>query len=182
MSVSADLASGRQELPRRVFAPLSGSGLSVCDYIFPDESAADVAERFKEMLGCDLSEGDVDTGTEAQSNLTYFMCFSVLVVRRLGTEDNFTGSLWYLFMVLVYTQHSSPLWQIRSEINRHHYVNFCHIYFLPSLEDSSNLIFKSLFITRPFDRISRNLMQLAVRIILSRSSLKVPKVCPLIHV
>lgn len=73
MSVSADLASGQQELPRRVFAPLSGSGLSVCDYIFPDESAADVAERFKEMLGCDLSEGDVDTGTEAQSNFTYFI-------------------------------------------------------------------------------------------------------------
>lgn len=76
MSEAADLACGQPDLPRRVFAPLSGSGLSVCDYIFPDESTADVAERFKEMLGCDLSEGDVDTSMEAQT------CFSVL-----GVED-----------------------------------------------------------------------------------------------
>ncbi|XP_060800273.1 protein odr-4 homolog isoform X3 [Neoarius graeffei] len=61
-----DLASGQQDLPRRVFAPLSSSGLSVCDYIFPDENTADVAERFKEMLGCDLAEGDVDASMEAQ--------------------------------------------------------------------------------------------------------------------
>lgn len=67
MSVSADLVSGQQDLPRRVFAPLSGSGLSICDYIFPDENTADVAERFKEMLGCDLAEGDVDINMEAQS-------------------------------------------------------------------------------------------------------------------
>lgn len=73
MSVSADLTSGQQDLPRRVFAPLSDSGLSVCDYIFPDENTADVAERFKEMLGCDLSEEDVDTGMEAQCKVTYFI-------------------------------------------------------------------------------------------------------------
>lgn len=78
-SVPADLASGQQDLPRRVFAPLSGSGLSVCDYIFPDESPADVAERFKEMLGCDLSEGDVDTNMEAQSNVTYFIMMHEIV-------------------------------------------------------------------------------------------------------
>lgn len=56
-----------------MFALLSDSGLSVCDYIFPNESAADVAERFKEMLGCEVSEGDVDTSTEAQSNFLYFL-------------------------------------------------------------------------------------------------------------
>ncbi|XP_053095935.1 protein odr-4 homolog isoform X3 [Pangasianodon hypophthalmus] len=76
MNEAADLASGEQVLPRRVFAPISGSGLSVCDYIFPDESTADVAERFKEMLGCDLPEEDVDTSMEAQT------CYSVS-----GVED-----------------------------------------------------------------------------------------------
>lgn len=84
MSVSADLASGQQDLPRRVFAPLSGSGLSVCDYIFPDENTADVAERFKEMLGCDLPEGDIDISMEAQSKITHFIImqevFCLLVV------------------------------------------------------------------------------------------------------
>lgn len=77
--ISADLACGQPDLPRRVFAPLSGSGLSVCDYIFPDESTADVAERFKEMLGCDLSEGDVDTSMEAQSNVTYIIIVQEVV-------------------------------------------------------------------------------------------------------
>lgn len=72
MSVWADLGSGHQHLPRRVFAPLADSGLSVCDYIFPEENTADVAERLKEMLGCELSEGDVDTSMEAQSNFIYF--------------------------------------------------------------------------------------------------------------
>ncbi|XP_062873074.1 protein odr-4 homolog isoform X2 [Trichomycterus rosablanca] len=62
------LGSGQQDLPRRVFAPLSGPGLSVCDYVFPDEGAADVAERLKEMLGCDFSEGDVDMSVEAQTS------------------------------------------------------------------------------------------------------------------
>ncbi|KAK2831626.1 hypothetical protein Q7C36_016712 [Tachysurus vachellii] len=73
---NGDLASGQQDLPRRVFAPLSSSGLSVCDYIFPDENTADVAERFKEMLGCDLPEGDVDISMEAQTRCSV-----------LGVED-----------------------------------------------------------------------------------------------
>ncbi|XP_046718256.1 protein odr-4 homolog isoform X3 [Silurus meridionalis] len=71
-----DLACGQQDLPRRVFAPIFGSGLSVCDYIFPDESTADVAERFKEMLGFDVSEREMDIGVEAPT------CCSVL-----GVED-----------------------------------------------------------------------------------------------
>ncbi|KAM9469476.1 protein odr-4 homolog isoform 1-T1 [Clarias gariepinus] len=86
MNERADLASGQQDLPRRVFAPLSGSGLSVCDYIFPDESPADVAERFKEMLGCDLSEGDVDTNMEAQT------CCSILEAKD-GCDDEASRSL-----------------------------------------------------------------------------------------
>uniref|UniRef100_A0A9J8AKV4 Protein odr-4 homolog n=1 Tax=Cyprinus carpio carpio TaxID=630221 RepID=A0A9J8AKV4_CYPCA len=58
------LCSGQQALPRRVFAPMPISGLSVCDYMFPDESTADVAERLKEMLDCETPEEDIDTSLE----------------------------------------------------------------------------------------------------------------------
>ncbi|KAK3560916.1 hypothetical protein QTP86_022908 [Hemibagrus guttatus] len=94
MNEGADLVSGQQDLPRRVFAPLSVSGLNVCDYIFPDESTADVAERFKEMLGCDLAEGDVDVNMEAQT------CCSVL-----GVEDGCSEETTYT----VHTQSSREL-------------------------------------------------------------------------
>lgn len=57
--------SEQQDLPRRVFAPLFGSGLTVCDYMFPDETPADVAERFKELLDWDSAEGDIDANVEA---------------------------------------------------------------------------------------------------------------------
>ncbi|XP_026883773.2 protein odr-4 homolog isoform X2 [Electrophorus electricus] len=58
-------ASGQQDLPRRVFAPLPGSGLSVCDYVFPDETPTDVAERLKEILEWDSSVEDIDMRVEA---------------------------------------------------------------------------------------------------------------------
>ncbi|KAI4883044.1 hypothetical protein NFI96_031490, partial [Prochilodus magdalenae] len=58
-------ASEQQGLPRRVFAPLPGSGLKVCDYMFPDESATDVADRLKEMLDWEPAEEDIDTSVEA---------------------------------------------------------------------------------------------------------------------
>ncbi|XP_030631176.1 protein odr-4 homolog [Chanos chanos] len=57
-------ASGQQSLPHRVFAPLPGTGLCVCDYMFPDETTADVAERFKEMLDRDTAEEEIDTSLE----------------------------------------------------------------------------------------------------------------------
>ncbi|XP_051554145.1 protein odr-4 homolog isoform X2 [Myxocyprinus asiaticus] len=53
-----------QALPRRVFSPVPGSGLSVCDYMFPDESTADVAERLKEMLDWEPLEEDIDNSLE----------------------------------------------------------------------------------------------------------------------
>ncbi|XP_058608046.1 protein odr-4 homolog isoform X1 [Onychostoma macrolepis] len=59
------LCSGQQALPRRVFAPMPISGLSVCDYMFPDESTADVAERLKEMLDCETPEEGIDTSLES---------------------------------------------------------------------------------------------------------------------
>lgn len=59
------LCSGHQALPRRVFAPMPISGLSVCDYMFPDESTADVAERLKEMLDYETPEEGIDTSLES---------------------------------------------------------------------------------------------------------------------
>ncbi|XP_072547067.1 protein odr-4 homolog isoform X2 [Salminus brasiliensis] len=77
-----DLDSEQQDLPRRVFAPLSGSGLTLCDYMFPDETPADVAERLKEMLDWDSAEGDIDTSVEAQA------CRSTSVLEREeGCDD-----------------------------------------------------------------------------------------------
>uniref|UniRef100_A0A4W4GQG8 Protein odr-4 homolog n=1 Tax=Electrophorus electricus TaxID=8005 RepID=A0A4W4GQG8_ELEEL len=63
-------ASGQQDLPRRVFAPLPGSGLSVCDYVFPDETPTDVAERLKEILEWDSSVEDIDMRVEGRILLT----------------------------------------------------------------------------------------------------------------
>ncbi|XP_052470916.1 protein odr-4 homolog [Carassius gibelio] len=63
------LCSGQQALPRRVFAPISG--LSVCDYMFPDESTADVAERLKEMMDCDAPEEDIDASLEGKQLFYY---------------------------------------------------------------------------------------------------------------
>ncbi|KTG01845.1 hypothetical protein cypCar_00012663, partial [Cyprinus carpio] len=63
-AAQVSLCSGQQALPRRVFAPMPISGLSVCDYMFPDESTADVAERLKEMLDCETPEEDIDTSLE----------------------------------------------------------------------------------------------------------------------
>ncbi|XP_050990486.1 protein odr-4 homolog [Labeo rohita] len=64
------LCSGQQALPRRVFAPMPIAGLSVCDYMFPDESTADVAERLKEMLDCETPEEDIDTSLESNQWIT----------------------------------------------------------------------------------------------------------------
>lgn len=55
----------RQPLPLRVFAPVPSTAICVCDYMFPDESTADVSERFKEMLDCDIPEDSIDTSQEA---------------------------------------------------------------------------------------------------------------------
>ncbi|XP_026054586.1 protein odr-4 homolog [Carassius auratus] len=63
------LCSGQQALPRRVFAPISG--LSVCDYMFPDESTADVAERLKEMMDCKAPEEDIDASLEGKQLFYY---------------------------------------------------------------------------------------------------------------
>uniref|UniRef100_A0A3B3T929 Protein odr-4 homolog n=1 Tax=Paramormyrops kingsleyae TaxID=1676925 RepID=A0A3B3T929_9TELE len=56
--------ASQQPLPQRVFAPLPGTSLSLCDYMFPDEGAAEVGERFKEMLDFDIPEEQIDMTQE----------------------------------------------------------------------------------------------------------------------
>ncbi|XP_048845950.1 protein odr-4 homolog [Brienomyrus brachyistius] len=56
--------ASQQPLPQRVFAPLPGTSLSVCDYMFPDEDAAEVRERLKETLDFDIPEEQIDMTQE----------------------------------------------------------------------------------------------------------------------
>lgn len=66
------------------------AGLSVCDYMFPDESTADVAERLKEMLDCETPEEDIDTSLESNqcmfktvgfsNSLTLFECLMLWLI------------------------------------------------------------------------------------------------------
>lgn len=56
------------ETPARVFTSLSSgtvsSSVKLCDYLFQDESALEAVERFKELLGVDVKEGDIDMTVE----------------------------------------------------------------------------------------------------------------------
>lgn len=54
-----------------MFVPAPCSALSLCDYMFPDESTADVAERLKEMLDWDTPEGDIDISLEANHSKSH---------------------------------------------------------------------------------------------------------------
>ncbi|XP_018609016.1 protein odr-4 homolog isoform X1 [Scleropages formosus] len=54
----------KQPLPQRVFASVPGAGFCVCDYMFPDEGTAEVKERLKETLDCDIPEEEVDLTQE----------------------------------------------------------------------------------------------------------------------
>ncbi|XP_048117028.1 protein odr-4 homolog [Alosa alosa] len=57
-------AEGQQCLPLRVFAPVPEAGFCVCDYMFPDESVAEVAEHLQEMLDCSVTEESICSGLE----------------------------------------------------------------------------------------------------------------------
>uniref|UniRef100_T1J7P0 Protein odr-4 homolog n=1 Tax=Strigamia maritima TaxID=126957 RepID=T1J7P0_STRMM len=48
------------EPPRRVFANLPGSDITVSDYLFPGEKARDSLAAYKELLGLDLTEDQVE--------------------------------------------------------------------------------------------------------------------------
>uniref|UniRef100_H3B7Q8 Protein odr-4 homolog n=1 Tax=Latimeria chalumnae TaxID=7897 RepID=H3B7Q8_LATCH len=55
-------------LPQRVFVSLHGSHVTVCDYLFGDEAAADLQERFREMFDCDLPEEQIIMTKEARAD------------------------------------------------------------------------------------------------------------------
>lgn len=52
------------ELPKRVFAPLGDRGLTLCDYIFHGDAACDSLEALQELLGLDVTAGDIELDTE----------------------------------------------------------------------------------------------------------------------
>ncbi|XP_028857385.1 protein odr-4 homolog isoform X2 [Denticeps clupeoides] len=56
--------TGVQPLPHRVFVALPASDFRLCDYVFPDESIADVAERLHEMLDSRVTEESIDSSLE----------------------------------------------------------------------------------------------------------------------
>ncbi|XP_062990941.1 protein odr-4 homolog [Elgaria multicarinata webbii] len=51
-------------LPCRVFAPISGSSVLLCDYKFGDETAGEIRERFLEMLDQAVQTEDLHTAEE----------------------------------------------------------------------------------------------------------------------
>ncbi|MBN3321588.1 ODR4 protein, partial [Atractosteus spatula] len=64
-STSKVISRDRHDLPRRVYAQVPGCSVCMCDYMFPDEAVADLQERFREILDCDIDEEQIDVTQEA---------------------------------------------------------------------------------------------------------------------
>ncbi|KAM8929958.1 protein odr-4 homolog [Pelodytes ibericus] len=54
-------------LPRRVFVPIHGSSVMLCDYVFGDEAAEDLLNRFIEILDQDVRFDAIDFAEEKNS-------------------------------------------------------------------------------------------------------------------
>ncbi|XP_058887715.1 protein odr-4 homolog isoform X6 [Acipenser ruthenus] len=54
-------------LPKRVFVPLAGTGVMICDYMFKDEAPKDIQFRIKELLDLDVKEDQLDMLLEIDS-------------------------------------------------------------------------------------------------------------------
>lgn len=52
------------ELPHRVFVPLPGSAIRLCDYKFGDESAEEIRDHFSEMLDHEIQVEDLEIAEE----------------------------------------------------------------------------------------------------------------------
>jgi len=53
------------ETPLRVFTSLpDNTSVEFCDYLFPDEDVTDSASRFRELVGIDIDDEDVETNLE----------------------------------------------------------------------------------------------------------------------
>lgn len=58
------------ELPRRVFVPLPGSTVMLCDYKFGDESAEEIRDHFSEMLDHKIQIEDLEIAEEISTACT----------------------------------------------------------------------------------------------------------------
>ena len=50
--------------PRRIFTKLPGTHISICDYVFKDETAQDSIDRLQELFSLGLSEEDLELRVE----------------------------------------------------------------------------------------------------------------------
>uniref|UniRef100_A0A6J0DGU7 Protein odr-4 homolog n=1 Tax=Peromyscus maniculatus bairdii TaxID=230844 RepID=A0A6J0DGU7_PERMB len=55
------------ELPQRVFVPLPGSAVMLCDYKFGDESAEEIRDHFSEMLDREIQIEDLEIAEEVNT-------------------------------------------------------------------------------------------------------------------
>lgn len=55
------------ELPQRVFVPLPGSTVMLCDYKFGDESAEEIRDHFSEMLDHEIQIEDLEIAEEVNT-------------------------------------------------------------------------------------------------------------------
>jgi len=53
------------ETPLRVFTALpQNTSVEFCDYLFPDETLVDSANRFRDLVGIEVDEGSIDESAE----------------------------------------------------------------------------------------------------------------------
>ena len=55
------------ELPQRVFVPLPGSTVMLCDYKFGDESPEEIRDHFSEMLDHEIQIEDLEIAEEVNT-------------------------------------------------------------------------------------------------------------------
>lgn len=65
-------------LPHRVFAPIPGSAVMLCDYKFGDESAEEIRDHFIEMLDHRIQMEDLEIAEEINTG-NYVMLFKNLI-------------------------------------------------------------------------------------------------------
>ncbi|KAK2496253.1 hypothetical protein MC885_012722 [Smutsia gigantea] len=65
-------------LPHRVFVPIPGSSVMLCDYKFGDESAEEIRDHFKEMLDHMIQIEDLEVAEEINTG-NYIMLFKNLI-------------------------------------------------------------------------------------------------------
>ena len=65
-------------LPHRVFVPIPGSAIMLCDYKFGDESAEEIRDHFTEMLDHRIQIEDLQIAEEINTG-NYVMLFKNLI-------------------------------------------------------------------------------------------------------